>query len=115
MSLRSDIGPALTGVWLVVSAVLCAAAIAPFALPPGALYSTFDQCAAQARGSSCPLCGMTTAYIRIARADFTGAMDSNPGSVPLWTASLVNFPAAVAYSLAKLRRRHRLQGERPCN
>jgi hypothetical protein len=107
MSLRADVKPALTGTWLVISAVMALAALMPFLAPAEALYGLFPECPSRARGGSCPMCGMTTAWIFIARGDTASALEANAGSVPLWTASVVNFLVAVAYSITMLRRRHR--------
>ena len=114
MSLRSDLRPALTGTWLVVSALLAAAAIAPLVVPAEALYGIFSECEAKRRGASCALCGMTTAWVLIARGDLAGAHDSNSGSIALWSASILNFIAASAYSLMAIRRRNS-GGHRTCN
>jgi hypothetical protein len=54
------------------------------------------------------MCGMTTAWLFIARGDTASALAANAGSVPLWTASVLNFIAAGAYSIVMLRRRRRL-------
>lgn len=116
MSLRSDVKPALTGVWLIVSLALAVAAIAPFILPAESLYGVFPECEAKRRGGSCALCGMTTAYVLIARGDFAAAQESNSGSVALWSVSVLNFIAASAYSLLSLVRRRRYSGgHRTCN
>jgi hypothetical protein len=116
VSLRSDLKPALTGTWLILSAALATAAIAPFLIPAEVLYGVFPECEAKRRGASCALCGMTTAYVFIARGDLAAAYDSNGGSIALWSASVLNFIAATAYSLMALVRRRRYSGgHRTCN
>jgi hypothetical protein len=107
MSLRTDLKPALTTVWLILSLCLAMAAAVPFVVPPEVLYGAFPECSARARGSSCPLCGMTTAWVAISRGDLASARQANAGSVPLWTGSVMNFIAAVAYSIKVARRRRR--------
>lgn len=107
MNFRSDVLPALAGVWLVISLVLLLAALTPFLAPSDALFGVFPVCEARARGSSCALCGMTTAYVHIGRGDFGSAQATNHAAVPLWVLSLLNFPAAAAYSIPALLRARR--------
>lgn len=115
MSLRTDLRPALTASWLAVSAAGMAAVAAPFLIPSGLLYGLFSECPKQAAGSSCPLCGMTTAWILIAGGDWSGALHANRGSIALWLVALVNFAAALSYTIMYLRRRYRFGGKNACN
>lgn len=99
---------ALTLSWVVLSAVLFVTAVAPFFTPADWLFRVSPVCEAKRRGSSCVLCGMTTAYVAIGRIDFEAAQVANAGATPLWAASLVNFSGAVAYvSIALQKRRGR--------
>jgi hypothetical protein len=82
------------------------AAVVPFVVPAQALFNIAPVCEAKKRGSSCVLCGMTTAYVAIGTADFAGADTANAGALPLWSASVVNFQAAVAYLVMARRNRH---------
>jgi hypothetical protein len=100
-SLLADLPRALMAVWLLLSAVFAAAAVAPFILPAETLESLFPACAARLRGQPCIFCGMTTAYIRIAEGDWTGAATANAGAMPLYAGSLVNFALAFAYCVCK--------------
>jgi hypothetical protein len=105
VTLRAAVRPALTAVWLICSVALGAAIIAPFVAPAEVLYGVFPECEAKRRGSLCALCGMTTAFVLIARGDIAGAQSSNSGSVALWSVSAVNFAGAAAYSTRALRKR----------
>lgn len=105
MSLRADLKPAFRSTWLTVSVLMAIVAAAPFVARAEFLGSLFPPCPAKARGSSCLLCGMTTAWSFIGRGDFSSAVQANAGSVPLWTGSVLNFVVAVAYSITMLRRR----------
>ena len=105
MTLRSGLRPALTAVWLIVSVALAAAIVVPFIAPAEVLYGVFPECEAKRRGAACSLCGMTTAFVLIARGDLDGAQSSNSGSVALWSVSAVNFVGAAAYSTTALRKR----------
>jgi hypothetical protein len=105
MSLRADLGPALTSTWLILSGVMGVAAATPFVVPAEVLYGLFPECPSRLRGSACALCGMTTAWVHIASGDRASAVQANAASVPLWTASVLNFGVAVAYSIVMLRRR----------
>jgi hypothetical protein len=120
VNLRSDLKPALTGAWLVISAALAIVVVIPFVIPfvipAELLYALIPECEAKRRGSSCVLCGMTTAFILISRGDLSGAQASNSGSVALWCAFALNFATALAYSfMALLRRRRHSGGQRTCN
>jgi hypothetical protein len=99
---------ALAVVWLVVSLVLGAAALAPFALPAETLGHLFPPCPQlAATGRPCPLCGMTSAYLAIAHGDWREAARDNEGAIPLWTISLVNLAVCAAFTA----RRARWQGD----
>ena len=116
MSLRADLKPALTGTWLVISFVLAIAATVPFLLPADTIYGIIPQCEAKRRGGSCALCGMTTAFVLIARGDLNGAQTANGGSLPVWCAFVLNFAVAATYSLMALVNRRRYSGgQRTCN
>jgi hypothetical protein len=81
------------------------AVVAPFLVPAEVLYGVFSECEAKRQGTACALCGMTTAFVQISDGDLAGAQSSNSGSIALWSASLVNFGAAIAYSFRVLQRR----------
>lgn len=116
MTLTAAWRPALVAVWLIISAALAVAVIAPFVTPEEILYGVFPECEAKRRGGSCALCGMTTAFVLIARGDLDGAQSANGGSVALWSLSALNFAGAVAYSIVALRkRRHTVGGHQTCN
>lgn len=93
---------ALLIVWVVVSSALMAAVLAPYVLSSDAIQSLVPVCEAKLRGSSCVLCGMTTAYIRLAALDVRGAAEANRYSLALWAGSILNFAATKAYILFRL-------------
>jgi len=103
--MAADVRAALVIAWVVVSAVLMTAVLAPYFVSADTLNSWIPVCEAKLRGSSCVLCGMTTAYLRLAAFDFQGALEANPYSLLLWLGSILNFAAAKAYILFRLVRR----------
>ena len=100
----ADIRKGLTITWVILAMVLMVAVLAPFVLPEQTLFSLFPPCEARLRGEACVLCGMTTAYVRLAKGDFAGAIEANRYSAGLWLASIANFAAAKAYILFRLLR-----------
>ncbi len=88
--------------WVIVAFALMAAVFAPFVASEDTISGLFPACEARLRGQPCVLCGMTTAYIRLAHFDIPGALEANRYSLALWTATVVNFSAAKAYILFRL-------------
>lgn len=101
---------AISVTWILVSAVLMTAVLAPYLIPAPKLYSLFPVCEAKLQGGSCVLCGMTTAYIRLASGDLPGALEANRFALALWLGSILNFAIAKAYILIGLLRRPRHAG-----
>ena len=93
---------ALVITWLVVSGVLMVAVLTPYFVSADTIDALVPVCEAKQRGSSCPLCGMTTAYVRLASFDFAGAREANSWSLILWVGSILNFGLAKAYILFRL-------------
>ena len=102
--LRHDLPKALRIVWLILGTVSGLLVLAPFFLPAQTLFSVFPVCAAKAAGSSCFLCGMTTAFVSIGRSDWAGALAANSGAIPLYIGLIVNFVAATAYTMMRVKR-----------
>lgn len=97
-----EVRQALLITWVILSAVLMMAVLAPFVLPEQKVFSLFPACEARLRGGRCVLCGMTTAYVLLASGDFGGALAANRYSVGLWIATIANFALAKAYILFRL-------------
>ena len=91
--------------WAIVSACLMTAVILPFILPESKIYGIFPPCEARLRGERCFLCGMTTAYVRLASGDVAGALEANRNSIALSLFSILNFATVKAYILIRLLRR----------
>ena len=100
--LRRDLPQALRIVWLILGALSGVLVLAPYLLPPDLLFGIFPICAAKAAGSSCMLCGMTTAFASIGHFDWAGAYSANQGSIPLYGVLLMNFACAVAYTMMRV-------------
>ncbi len=97
--LRRQFTRALLIVWLIVGFVSGVAVGAPLVASSNTLYQLFPTCAAKAAGSSCMLCGMTTAFVQISGGDFHGARISNAGSIELYSILGLNFVASLAYTI----------------
>ena len=95
--------PALIAVWLIIAAAGMLAAAAPLILGATTLYSVFPVCEARTRNSRCVACGMTTAFVAIGEGRWADARKANAGAIPLYAGFGVNFAAALAYSIRKLR------------
>jgi hypothetical protein len=90
-------------VWLIIAAVCGAAVAAPLVMGPATVQSLVPVCEARAKNTSCPACGLTTAFIAIAHGSWGEAQEANRGAIPLFAGFAVNFGAAAAYLIRKLR------------
>lgn len=102
---RNEYLKALGIAWAIVSACLMMAVILPFIFPESEIYGIFPPCETRLRGEPCFLCGMTTAYVRLASGDISGALQANGNSIALSLFSILNFAAVKAYILVRLLRR----------
>jgi hypothetical protein len=101
---RHDLPYALRMVWLILSIVSCLAVLAPLFLPPSSLFRIFPMCQAKLAGSSCILCGMTTAFVSIGQGDFAAAQRANPASLPLYFTLVLNFVMGITYTMMRVKR-----------
>ena len=95
---------ALLPVWLVTAAVGVSTVVAPLLVPEAILLQA--SAALQAPDhvpGSCALCGMTRAFLAIARGDFGAAADFNRGAIPLAGVFLANAAAAATFALRRAR------------
>ena len=102
--LRSDLPRALRVVWLILALVGGAAVLAPLFLPASFLFNVFPICSAKAAGSSCILCGMTTAFVSIGEGDFAAAQSANAAALPFYFLLVMNFTGAAAYTIMRVKR-----------
>ena len=102
--LRQDLPQAVRMVWLILGGLSGVLILAPLLFPASFLFRAFPICAAKAAGSACSFCGMTTAFVSIGRGDFGSASEANAGALPLYAALLVNFAAAAAYTIVRVKR-----------
>ena len=102
--LRHDVQQALRIVWLVIAAFSGIIVLAPFLLSSESLSGIFPICAAKAAGSSCMLCGMTTAFVSIGQQDWARAYEANAGAIPLYAVLLANFVGAAMYTMMRVLR-----------
>jgi hypothetical protein len=100
--LREDLPQALRIVWLILGALSGVIVVAPFLFSSEILFHVFPICAAKAAGSSCVLCGMTTAFVSIGHGDWARAYAENAGAPTLFAALLFNFVGAAMYTMMRV-------------
>jgi hypothetical protein len=111
----SDLRIAAVTVWLIVSAVILAGQVALAFVPESAILRAGAALEwPRHEPGSCVLCGMTTAFLAIARGDLAGARAAHPWSIALFAVFVVNGVAAVVFSVARLRSRGAHTEERSC-
>ena len=92
---------AVVSVWLICSALLLPALIAPHFVPEGTLVAASGVLQSSHHGQErCPLCGMTRAFIAISHGNLAAAVRLNQGSVALYGILLAN-EVGVAVFLAR--------------
>lgn len=101
---RGDLSYALRIVWLILSIVSGLAVLSPLFLSPSFVFRLFPVCQAKLTGSSCVLCGMTTAFVSIGQGDFAAAQTANPASLTLYFTLLLNFMMGTAYTIMRVKR-----------
>ncbi|MBI1787219.1 MAG: DUF2752 domain-containing protein [Acidobacteria bacterium] len=77
-------------VWRILSLVALGVLVAPFLLSADKLAVWTPVCLARREGSSCALCGMTTAFAAIAQGRWRDAQALNRGSLPLYAFLALN-------------------------
>jgi hypothetical protein len=91
--------------WLVVSTLVFAVLLAPFLLPPQAIFDLAPACENRIRyGRECPFCGMTTSFVFISRGRLNAAARQNKAAIPLYSALVWNECVAIWYTLGEVRR-----------
>jgi hypothetical protein len=100
--LTGELRRALFAVWLIIAAACGATAAAPLLVNAATLQGLFPTCEARVRNSRCVACGMTTGFIAISDGRWADARQANTASIPLYGGFVMNFLAAVAYSIQKL-------------
>ncbi len=103
--LLADFVRALRIVWVILTIASAALLVVPLTIAPGTLARIVPRCEARARvGRTCTLCGMTTAFYRIAGGRLHEATRANAASVPLFAALVLNQTGALTVVLARRRR-----------
>jgi hypothetical protein len=102
--------------WLILSGIVMLAMLAIIAVPPGLLYAAIPECDWQRLyGRPCFMCGMTHAFVALARGDPAAARGYHPWSPLLLGLVVVNQLGAVSAGARALMRRRqaRYAGLRP--
>jgi hypothetical protein len=109
-----QISTALRRAWAVVSLALALALLAPAALPASVVFRAAPVCQSKLRyGKSCPLCGMTHAFVAISRGRFAEAARENRASLPLYAGMAAN-QLFFAAALVRRRRARRASSSSSC-
>lgn len=104
----TDLRQALLITWIVCSVVIAGVLGASRVMTPHAASRWLPVCESQAKtGKPCSFCGMTTAFMAMARGRFGEASAANRGALPLGFSMLANevLLGAVLANLAIQRRR----------
>ena len=105
MALPADWRKAVNWSWTAVSLLLLAVVLAPFVISPAWLQASLPLCEWKARYQrECPACGLTTAFLAIARGDWAAAHHANIAALPLFTLFLSNFTLWFVWRTAQFRR-----------
>lgn len=108
-----DLRVSLIVSWLIVTALTVPVIAAPFLVPASELFALAPKCEWKAKyGRECVLCGMTTAFVRIAEGDLDGAQRANRGSVLLFAGMAANQVAGIVFGTRMLRSGSRRSGRR---
>lgn len=84
--------------WLILSLGILLVLLAPFVMSEGTITRLAPKCVWKVRyGKSCPLCGMTTAFVRISQGRLADACKANPSSLALYAAFVVNLLLAALF------------------
>jgi hypothetical protein len=96
---------ALLTVWLVFAILSSAVVAAPLIVPETWVARLVPMCESRRQtGKPCILCGMTTAFYAIGRADFSGALSAHSSSIGLYF-MLVGLALSPSARLSLRRRR----------
>ncbi len=93
---------ALVIAWLAATLALLPVLLAPFLLSPETIFAVAPICEARARGESCFLCGMTTAFVLIGHLRLDDAVRANHASIPLYAALVWNQCVAMWFVTWKI-------------
>jgi hypothetical protein len=101
---REDIRSAFFIVWIIVSAVIFLALLAPFVLSTDTLTAIVPVCEWKTKyNRECPLCGMTRSFVCISHGDLAQARNRNRWSVHLYSVFLGNEMLALSVLIIKIR------------
>jgi hypothetical protein len=96
---------AITSAWLIISAILLFVFPAPYLLSENALLSASGTIRFQHHEQeSCPLCGMTRAFMAISRGNLFEAVTFNRWSVALYGILLANELSVAIFLVIRIRR-----------
>jgi hypothetical protein len=77
--------------WIICSLPLLIAVLLPLVAPASWIGQIAPRCLWKVRfGRACPGCGLTSAFLHIARAEWREAVESNRAGIPLYAGFAVN-------------------------
>lgn len=104
---RADLWRAAFWTWMVLAVIGGVLIATPYAVPHTMLEGWVGTCPSKAAGSSCALCGMTTAFYLISEGHWREATASHAASIPLYTGLVGNSFAGLFESARSLFRHRR--------
>ena len=100
-----DLRRALTAVWAILSVAILAGGALLWLLPPETVFAISQALQTPHPDDPCVLCGMTGAFVAIARGDFAGAARLNPDALWLFSTLAGNSLIFLTYALRQGHRR----------
>ncbi len=105
MPAAHDLRRALTAVWAILSVAILAGGALLWLLPPQTVFAISQALQTPHPNDPCMLCGMTGAFVAIARGDFATAERLNPDALWLFSTLAGNSLIFLTYALRQGHRR----------
>ena len=94
-----DLRRAVLAVWAILSVAILAGGLLFWLLPPQAVFAVSQALQTPHPDAPCALCGMTGAFVAIARGDFATAARLNPDALRLFSTLAGNSLIFLGYAL----------------
>jgi hypothetical protein len=99
-----------TVVWFVVSGVILMLLVTPFVVPGEIILQAAPKCEWKVKyNKECPVCGITTAFIRISNGEFHEALISNKYSLTVYFIFAMNELFLITFLINRFLRKKVLQ------
>jgi hypothetical protein len=102
LRVKREVRAAFLIVWVILSAGLLLAQVAPMLLAGGTLERLAPACESRTRYSrACLACGLTTSFRAICKGDWEAARAAHRGGLPLYAFLLVNHAGVLLFLALK--------------